>query len=174
MVTKYKLDKVFGPIGASSGYLMFVVGLIVIWFSLGGIVLGLFGAFIGFTQDCTYVDFHVKRIKSTTNIFGIIPIGKWHEIKKEMRLGVKKNSRTWRRNNQNSKMLNVSKKDYRIVLCYPNGDVVAVIRKTDTLEAAKIVTNNLHDQLGLDFLRGVADCDYVNLHRPDVSQPNIS
>ena len=165
MITKYKLDKAFGPVGASSGYLMFVVGLVVIWFSYGGVILSIFGAFVGFTHDCTYVDFHVKRFKSATILFGFVPIGKWQEIKKEMCLGVKKNSRVWRTYSQSNRNMDISKKDYRIVLCYPNGDVATVIQKTDTLETAKIVMNNLHDQLGLDFLHGVSGCDYINLHR---------
>ncbi len=57
MITKNKLDKVFGPVGAASGVFLFIAGGIMSYFSWSGLILVFAGAFIGFTSTGTWIDF---------------------------------------------------------------------------------------------------------------------
>ena len=80
MRVKNRIEKPFGPAGASTGGIMFLAGIIYSYFSLIGIILIVIGAFIGFTSEVTFLDLEKNRIKFSDNLFGIIPIGKWIDM----------------------------------------------------------------------------------------------
>ena len=77
MRIKNKLDKSFGPVGTSAGSLLFVVGMIVIFNSIYGLILVVLGAFVGFSSTGTIIDTEKRRIKFSNNLFGIFQTGKW-------------------------------------------------------------------------------------------------
>ena len=90
MVIKNRLDKPFGPMAAFAGIVMFIAGLAATYFALTGLILVLIGALLGFTSTSTLVDTDKKRIKLSNNLFGILPVGKWIDIKPGMKVGLKK------------------------------------------------------------------------------------
>jgi len=94
MIENNKLDTFFGPVGTSAGILLFFAGIAVIYFSFFGLVLIVFGAFIGFSNTSTRIDFDKKQIKFSNNLFGFIKIGRWTSIEPEMVIGIKKSKKT--------------------------------------------------------------------------------
>jgi hypothetical protein len=63
------------------GYVLVAMGLIASTYSLTGLVLVIPGSFIAFTYSKTLIDVESRRIKYITLLFGIIPVGKWLDIK---------------------------------------------------------------------------------------------
>ena len=91
MIINNRLEKSFGPIGSAAGMFMFIAGLVTTCFiSLIGLILVLIGAFVGFTTTSTLIDLKNNKIKLSNNLFGIIKIGKWIDIKSNMKIGIKK------------------------------------------------------------------------------------
>ena len=90
MILKNKLEIAFGPFGSSTGFFIMIGGIIATFYSLIGPVIVIIGAFAAFTSTSTRIDTDKKRIKLSNNLFGIIPVGKWIEIKPGMKLGLKK------------------------------------------------------------------------------------
>ena len=96
MKETFKFDKAFGPVASFSGYVILIAGLIATYFSLTGLILVLFGAFVGLTNYCTTIDYANRKAKFSNNIFGFIKIGKWLDITESMRIGIKKSNTTYR------------------------------------------------------------------------------
>lgn len=57
MIENNKLDKSFGPVGTSAGTILFVVGLILTFSHLTGLILILIGAFVGFSSTSALIDY---------------------------------------------------------------------------------------------------------------------
>ena len=150
MITKNKLDKSFGEVGTSSAVFIFVVGLISIYFSLFGLILVLIGAFVGFTSTSTLIDFDKKRFKFSTNLFGIVPIGEWVYITTDMKIGIKKSNKVWRTYSRSNRTLDITNRDYRIMLYDSNNKEIMPVQKTDNLESAKLNMDKISKQLGLN------------------------
>ena len=96
MIIKNKLDKTFGPFGTSTGFFIMIGGVIATFYSFLGLIIAIVGAFACFTSTSTIIDTDNKRIKHSDNLFGIIPIGKWIDIKPDMKIGLKKFHRGYR------------------------------------------------------------------------------
>jgi len=96
MSRTHKFDKSFGPVASFSGILIFVAGLIATFFTLSGLILVFFGAFIGFTNSSTTIDTKNKKVRFSENIFGIIKTGKWLKVDKEMQIGTRQESGAYR------------------------------------------------------------------------------
>src|ERR1035437_8824113 len=95
MITNNKLDKSFGPVGTTAGIVIFVVGVLTIFSSFYGAILIVLGAFVGFTSTSTFIDFELKRIKFSNNIFGFITIGKWIPVMLSMKTGIEESNIPW-------------------------------------------------------------------------------
>ena len=150
MIIKNILDKPFGPAGTFAGIFIFIVGLITtVLFSFTGLFLALIGAFFGFTYTSTLVDFERKRVKFSSNLFGLIPTGKWLEINSEMKLGLKKSNRVYRAYSRSNRTIDVNKKDIRLKLCGPNKKQLMELKKFDSVEAAKAGIKEYSEHLGL-------------------------
>lgn len=152
MITKNKLDKIFGPVGTSAGILLFVAGLIITYFSLTGLVLVLIGAFVGFTSTGTLIDFEKKRLRFSNNIFGIFPIGQWIFIQTDMKIGIKKSNMVWRAYSRSNRTLDIAKNDYRLILYDSNGKEIMTIQKSDNIDSAKSNLDKLSKQLGIGVI----------------------
>jgi len=152
MTTNNKLDKSFGPIGTVAGITIFIVGIILVFFSLSGLFLILLGAFVGFSSTSTFIDFDKKRIKFSNNLFGIIRAGKWLDIATDMKIEIKKSNKTWRAYSQGSRTLDISNQDFRIILYDSANKQIMPVMKTKTLDSAKIEIEKLSNQLGLGII----------------------
>ncbi|NOU19481.1 MAG: hypothetical protein HOO91_18150 [Bacteroidales bacterium] len=152
MTTNNKLDKSFGPIGMVAGITIFVTGIILVFFSLSGLFLIILGAFVGFSSTSTLIDFDKKRIKFSNNLFGIISVGKWLEISTDMKIGIKKSNKTWRTYSQGSRSLDISNQDFRIILYDSANKQIMPVKKSETLDSAKIEIEKLSKQLGLGII----------------------
>lgn len=144
-----KLDKAFGPSASGAGYFMLIAGLVVSYNFIGGIILILIGAFIGFTSTSCLIDIEKKRIKFSNNIFCIIPTGKWMEVEPEMSLRIKKNHIGYTTFSRSNRKLDIHIRDFRIVLFGMNSEEIKPLKKFNSLDEAKKELELLNAKLGL-------------------------
>ncbi len=149
MIQINKLDKSFGPIGTIAGVTLFLVGLIVTFFSLSGLFLILIGAFVGFTSTSTLIDFDLKQVRFSNNLFGVIQTGKWITIEPSMKIDIKPSKRTWRAYSRGSRSVDITDKDFRLILYDENNKQIMPIMKTHSLESAKNEFESLKTRLKL-------------------------
>jgi hypothetical protein len=149
MIINNKLDKAFGPVGSSAGIFLLIAGLGISYFSFSGLILVLPGAFIGFTSTSTAIDFDMKRIRFSNNLFGIIKTGKWISIEPDMKIGIKSLTRGWRAYGRGNQTFDIKTKDFRLVLQDSGNKQILQIKKTDTLDSAKVELIKLSYQLGI-------------------------
>ena len=149
MITKNRLDKSFGPVGASTGIFILLGGCIAAYFSLAGIILILFGAFIGFTSTSSFLDPENKRMKFSNNLFGIISIGKWIDINPDMKIGLKNMHRGYRTYSRGNRTLDMHTRDIRIILYGGDNKKILTIGKYNSKESAKSDLEILSTHFGL-------------------------
>jgi len=152
MIIKNKLDKAFGPVGTAAGIVLIVAGLITIFTSLLGLILIVLGAFVGFTSTNTVIDFELKRIKFSNNLFGIFSFGKWIPIDPLMKIGIQESEVTWRTYSRGNRALDVEDHDFRIVLFDADDQEIFQIKKMKSQEAAEVEVNSLCSKLELKMI----------------------
>ncbi|MBK7175229.1 MAG: hypothetical protein IPH84_18885 [Bacteroidales bacterium] len=137
MLTKNRLDKSFGPVGATAGSVLVVAGLILLLSSWFGLLLLILGAFVGFSSTGTLIDAEKHRIRFSNYIFGFIPIGKWLSFDSSMKLGVKESRVVWSAFSAGNRQLDTQQHDFRIALYDAEQHEIFEINKYKTLESAK-------------------------------------
>jgi len=152
MIINNKLDITFGPFGTSTGLFLFLGGVVATYFSPLGLLLVLIGAFIWLTSTSTFIDTENKRVKFSNNLFGIIPVGKWIEIKPEMKLGLKKVHRGYRAYTRGTQPADIHLIDIRIVLYGPDNKEIFPLKKSDSYETAKMELSDLKSILNLETI----------------------
>lgn len=148
-ILKNNLDKAFGAVGMSAGLLLLVAGAAITFFSLTGLVLLAIGALVGFTYTATLLDFNNKRVKFTTYLFGIIPMGKWIFIEPGMKIGVRDWKTLWRSYSAGNRTLDMEERDFRIVLYDIHGKVLMPVKKFQNGEMAKAEAEELSKVMGI-------------------------
>jgi hypothetical protein len=144
---KNKLDKSFGPVGSFAGIIVFLVGLGSLYFSWFSIILVLFGAFVGFTYSSTEIDFDRKRIRFVNNLFGVIKLGQWMNIKPGMKIGIAKSRKIWKTYSGGNRELDITNEDYRLVLYNSSGKKIMPVKKSDNMNSAKMELETICRQL---------------------------
>jgi hypothetical protein len=153
MIIRNRLDKSFGPFGGSTGFFLFLGGPAATWFSPYGLILAVTGAFAAFTSTSTFIDTENKRIKFSNDLFGIIPAGKWIDIRPDLKLGLKRVHRGFKAYTRSNQPAAIHYTDLRIVLFEADNDEIMQVKKfTDRESALK----------GIDEL-----CSALNLERTD-------
>lgn len=150
MKKTFKLDKPFGPVGTTGGIVLFLAGVISSFISYSGIILLLIGAFMGFTSTGTKIDYETKQIKSFSNFFGILKIGKWIPIVPGMKIGIKRNNWVWRGYSRSNRTLDISTKDFRIILYDSFGKELLSVLKSGSRDAALTEMEKLAEQFSLE------------------------
>jgi hypothetical protein len=150
MIIRNKLDKTFGPFGTSTGFFMMILGIVATWFSFFGIFIVLIGAFACFTSTSTIIDTDNKKIRYSDNLFGIIPVGKWIDIRPGMKLGLKKFHRGYRAYIRGTQKIGIHRNDIRIFLYDSENKQLIPINKFDSHESAINELNNLSSLIGLE------------------------
>lgn len=152
MIIRNKLDITFGPFGTSTGLFLFLGGIVATYFSLMGLLLVLAGSFIWLTTTSAFIDTIKHRVKFSNDLFGIIHLGKWLELKPGMKLGLKKAHRGYTAYSRGSQTANIHLTDIRIVLYSPDNIEVFPLKKTDSSEAAKTELAELAKLLVLEII----------------------
>ncbi len=125
-------------------------GVIATFYSFLGLIIAIVGAFACFTSTSTIIDTDNKRIKHSDNLFGIIPIGKWIDIKPDMKIGLKKFHRGYRAYIRGTQKIGIHYNDIRIFLYDSANKQLVPINKFDSYESSKNELNNLSSLLGLE------------------------
>jgi hypothetical protein len=144
---KNKLDKSFGPVGSFAGFVVLLAGLGTLYFSGFSLILVLIGAFMGFTFSSTEIDFDRKRIRFVNNLFGIIKVGTWMNVKPEMKIGIAKSRKTWKTYSGGNRELDITNEDYRLVLYNSSGKKIMPVKKSDNINSAKMELETICRQL---------------------------
>jgi len=152
MILKNKLDKSFGPSGTFAGYTIFVIGLVTLYATWGGLLLVIVGAFMGFSSTSTVIDTDKKKIRYLNNLFGFIPAGKWMDMDASMKLGIKESNVTWTTYSRSNRSIDTEKNDFRIVLCDSGEKEIMEISKSNSVETVKERLDTLSRQLGLEAI----------------------
>jgi hypothetical protein len=149
MKRTYRFDKSFGPVASFSGIIIFVVGLAVTYYELSGLILVFFGSFVGFTNSNTTIDAVNKRVRYSNNIFGIIRIGKWLKVEKNMSVGIKKDNKVYRTYSRGNRILDI-KGDARKIFLYDNdGNPIIPIKKVQNGKNIAEEIDRLRNELEL-------------------------
>jgi hypothetical protein len=149
MILKNKLDKTFGPFGTSTGFFLMIGGIIATCFSFFGLLIIIIGAFACFTSTSTVIDTDNKKIRHSDNLFGIIPVGKWIDIRPGMKLGFKKFHRGYMGYIRGTQPIGIHYNDLRIFLYDSDNKQVVPINKFKSYESAIDELNKLSSLLGL-------------------------
>ncbi|MEI7661293.1 MAG: hypothetical protein WCK34_03815 [Bacteroidota bacterium] len=152
MKAEYKHDNSFGPVGATAGVMVFVAGVILVFFHLTGIILILTGAFVGFSSSSTILDYDNRRIMFSNNIFGIIKTGKWILIEPGMKLGIRESNQAYRAYSQGNRTLDLTRNDFRIFLGDAGNKEIMVVKKCESLYAAREECKRMAASLGIKQL----------------------
>lgn len=152
MKTRHKLDRPFGETGTTVGYVMILAGAIASFNSLWAIILIALGAFIAFTAKYTILDTEKKKVKSADHIFGIIPTGKWIDIKPDMKLGLNKSHKAYRVYSRSNRQLDIHERNIRIVLYNSEQKSLLDIKKFKDPEKAYIELEKLSEELKLSII----------------------
>ncbi|HRX32539.1 MAG TPA: hypothetical protein P5349_11680 [Tenuifilaceae bacterium] len=149
MKSTNRINNSFGPVGSFSGKIIFIAGIIVCFSSLYGLIIAIFGAFVGFTCATTTVDFEKKRVRFSNNIFGIIPTGSWLNLEPTMKLGVEKVTKAWRTYSQSNRTADISDNVIRITLFSSENKPLFPIKNFKTKDDALTELDILCNELGL-------------------------
>ncbi len=148
MQTHYKLDKIFGPVGTIAGITIFIAGIIITFYSFVGIILIVFGAFVGFTGTGTSVDYKNRRVKQYTNLFGVYRIGKWICVDECSSVEIKKQNITWRTYSRSNRTIDISDEGFYIVIHIGESSIPTI--KVPTIDIAKKEAENLRRNFDIE------------------------
>jgi hypothetical protein len=153
MIIKNKLDITFGPFGSSTGLFLTIGGLIATYFSIFGCLIAIIGAFAAFTSTSTSIDTDNRKIKYSDNLFGIIPIGKWIDIKPDMKLGLKRSHRGFVGYIRGNQPVDIHNNDIRVILYDSSDKMIMPVKKSDSVETSRNDLHNLSTLLELQIVR---------------------
>ena len=149
MLIRNKLDKSFGPVGTTAGFVLIIAGLFATFTSWMGLLLILLGAFLSFTSTATVIDASKKRVKFANIILGVINMGHWMNIESEMKVIIKESNITWRAYSRSNRPLDIDNNDFRLILLNKDGEEIMELKKYATLASAEAELETIKKLLGL-------------------------
>ncbi len=144
-----RLEMFFGPVGSFAGIFIFTAGMVMLYFSLKAIALIIFGAFVGFTFNCTCIYYEIKRVRFQVRLFGFIPVGKSVKIKGDEKLIVELYARRFRTYSRANIPIDVSGADYRVFLRDTEGKIKIPLKKFQTRAEAEHAKGEYEIKLGI-------------------------
>lgn len=151
-VDKNMLDMVFGPSGSFAGIIIFIAGLVMIYYSLTALILAGFGAFVAFSFSGAMIDYERKRVKFQLMLFGLIPIGKWIQLSGEEQLKVELYSRNYRTYSRANIPVDIKRADYRVFILHPSGKFRFPLQKFKTRQEAAEAAHGFAIRLGAKII----------------------
>jgi hypothetical protein len=152
MIINNKLDKPFGPFGGSTGFFLLIGGIISTYYSLFGLIIAVIGAFVSFTTTSALIDTENKKVKLSNNLFGFIPVGKWIDIRTDMKIGLKKSHMGYRAYIRGNQPVDMHTNDIRIVLYSSDNKQIMHLQKFSSHEESKTGIKELSSILSLNIL----------------------
>ena len=149
---KNYFDRIFGPTGSFSGGIIFIAGLVMVYFYISALFLIVFGAFVFFSRYRTVIDYENKRVKFSAMIFGFIPVGKWTLLSGDETLTVELYSRVYRAYSRANIPLDVTRADYRVFLKSPTGKFKIPLQKFKTRVEAEYAKGEYEERLALKVI----------------------
>ena len=153
MKETHQFEKAFGPGVSFAGKPLFIVGLILLFYSTIGLILLLLGAFLGFTNTCTTIDFEKRKVKHSNNLFGFIKTGSWIDINDSMKTAICKSKHIYRTNSQSNKTADVETESTLICLFNSEGKKIMPLKKIVSIENQDTELTELNGKLGLSVLQ---------------------
>ena len=145
----HRFDKIFGPAGTSAGYSMIAGGIVILYFTLYGIVFILTGAFLAFTHSASTIDFSDKKFRFTNNLFGFLKFGKWIDITPDMKICIRKNNTIYRNYSRGNRTIDIKTHNFQLMLCDENNVPIAPVVLCKSISDAKINAENYAQKLDL-------------------------
>lgn len=152
MIIKNKLDIAFGPFGSSTGFFLFLGGILATFYSFFGLILVVIGAFASFTTTSSQIDTTKMKIRHANNLFGFIPAGKWIDISPDMKLGLEKSHKGYLAYIRETQPIGIHNDDIRIFLYNAENKQIMPIRKFKSYDSSIAALENLSSQLGLKII----------------------
>lgn len=149
MTVKNKLDKTFGPVGSFAGIVILLFGIYAAFYSWVGFTTIIVGAFLAFTNTSSLIDFENKKIKFSNNLFGVISIGYWLEVKPDMNLKVLNVAKVNIAYSQSNRKTSSKTQDYRITLYSSDDRQLVALKKFNEKEDASKELAEYGEKLGL-------------------------
>jgi hypothetical protein len=143
-ISTYQHDKSFGPAGSAAGIVILITGTVLLYFSPATILLVLFGTFVAFTNTSTSIDTKNKRIRFSTNLFGLIKIGKWLPLHKEMKVEIMRNNKSFRAYSRGNRELVVKTHAFKAALFGKNNKEIMLVKYFDSLAEGKEFAEELN------------------------------
>jgi hypothetical protein len=152
MIIKNKLDIAFGPFGSSTGFFLFLGGILATFYSVFGLILVVVGAFTAFTTTSCQIDTEKRRLRHANNLFGVLPVGKWIEITSEMKLGLGKSHLGYQAYIRGTQPVGIHYNDIRIFLYDAENKQIMPIQKFKTYDSSVTMLESLSSLLGLKLI----------------------
>ena len=146
-----KLDSFFGPSGTFAGYVLMIAGVVTMLEGYG-IVFLILGAFMSFTFLGTEVDISSDQYRYYVKLFGVFKRGTWQSLKFIQALRVVRGKVSYTTYSRSNRTLNLSKKDYRVILEGYEGTIRVPVIKYKTFEEASTKASELRDVLDIPFM----------------------
>jgi hypothetical protein len=142
-----RFDKSFGPAGSFAGIVLSIVGLALSYFNLAVVLLLFFGVFIAFTHTSTTINTKEKKALFSTNLFGIIKIGKWLSLSSDMQAKILKNNKSFRAYSRGNRTLVLKSQPFKAALF--NKDLIEImpLKYFDNLADGQQFVADLNAQL---------------------------
>lgn len=149
MIINNKIDKIFGPSGVFSGYVLIAVGVISSFFYLEAIFLIIIGAYTAFSSSGTRIDTEEKKVKHYFSHFGLFESGKWVALDNFSAIKLFKSNISYSTFSRSNRQTDIKKKGYRISLTGQTKKKDIPIMHCETVEIAKQEAENFSQKLDL-------------------------
>jgi hypothetical protein len=116
MILKQKISNIIGPSGIFAGYILFLGGLVAVYFSLTAIPVVILGAVFAFSNTRSYLDLGSKRYKVVFYLCGVLPIGKWEALDPEDLVSVRHTRGVYTSFSMSNRRSSVGRDDYLVIL----------------------------------------------------------
>lgn len=137
MIINNKIDKLFGPSGVFSGYILMAVGVISSFFYLEALALILIGAYTAFSSSGTIIDTEEMKVKHYFSHFGLLNSGKWIALDNFAAIKISKSNLSYSTFSQSNRQSDIKKIGYRISLAGQSKKKDIPVKHCKTIEDAK-------------------------------------
>jgi len=120
-----------------------------VFYSWIGFTTIIVGAFLAFSNTSSIIDFENKKIKFSNNLFGLISIGYWMEVKPDMNLKIVNIAKVNTTYSQSNRKTSLKTLDYRITLYGSDDKQLVALKKFKNKEDASKELAEYGAKLGL-------------------------
>jgi hypothetical protein len=149
MHVKHRLDKIFGPSGSFAGLILFVAGLIMVYFYWTALFLILLGAFFAFSVTGAEFYTDTRLVRQYRAWFGIFKKGIWIPIDSFSNITIVPTQVTSRAYSLSNRSNYTTNTDFRIVLISKKSDKRLELMKCPSQQVAMEQAEKLEQELDI-------------------------